>query len=185
MPRPFQESSMRRAQRGAALLTVMIVVVVLTIIVAGALTFTGQESASATKHMERERLAACSIAARNFVLSQLRPGAAGRAQNTAIQGSLNTGEFLIRTGHLDQPDGGPGTLGVSACPGTSSSTAGVAGGSMGTLELTNATQRKSGSSGAGGGGGALSSQCLSVVASCQDLKTGASSEVEFQVRLGF
>ena len=157
------------SQRGLSLLTAMVIVAVLVFLVAAALVFTGQEVSSAAQHRRKEGLSSCVTAARNFVLSQIRTGATGKANNQTISGELNAGDFTVRTGHLDQyPDAGsPFPIAVTPCP------LSTGGGAM--IDLTNTSP--------GPGGSVGGRSCLAVVAHCIDNQTGAREEVEFQVRL--
>ena len=164
---------MRKAQRGVSLLAVLIVIVVVTTLVASAVTFTGQESTSANRHLSHESLAACSLAARNYVLSQLRTGALGRLRNPQIAGELDTGEFFIRTGHLDEGADGEFKPAMRPCLDSG-------GASMAVQDLTNAMPGLN-----AGGGSGLGAQCLNLVAHCVEKQSGALGEIEFQVRLAF
>ena len=154
---------MHSNQRGFTLVTVLVVLTVMALLVAGALTFTGQEVASATQHVRRESMAACVEAARSYVLSQIRTGAEGRVVNRDIQGELDMGDFLVRTGHLDATSAQPA---VAPCA--------PSGGGVGMIDLTNTTL---------GAGGSFGRQCLRIVAHCIDKQTQARREVEFQMIL--
>ena len=158
---------MRTRERGFSLLTAMVVVVVLTILVAAAITFTGKEVSSSLQHKQREAMASCAIAARNLVLSQLECGAQGRVKQ--VTSSIDTGDFLVRVGHLDDPDPmGPVEVSEMMCDSTQT-------GGGGMMDLTNTTI------GAGGTGGL--EQCYRVVTHCVDETSGARNEVEFMVRI--
>jgi len=150
----------------------MIVIGVLVVIVAAAITFTGQERKSAAQHLRREALNGCVQAARNVVVSQLRGGAAGSALDLgSIRGEASTGQFRMRTGHLDDDVEG-GAPGVSLCANDSDNSAWAA------MDLTNTiVDPNAPKAGAG--------RCYSIVASCEDLETRASREVEFQLRIAF
>lgn len=154
-------------QRGFSLLTVLVVLMVMLLLVAGALSFTGQEVAGAAQHVRRETMSACATAARNYIMSQIRTGAQGRAVNQFIAGELDLGEFVVRTGHMDDTPGPTGPPpAVSPCPLNAS------GGAM--MDLTNTTL---------GFGGALGRQCFRIVATCIDTQTNSAREVEFQVTI--
>lgn len=158
---------MTSRQRGFSLLTVLVVLMVMLLLVAGALSFTGQEVAGAAQHVRRETMSACATAARNYIMSQIRTGAEGRAVNPFIAGQLDLGEFVVQTGHLDQglgPGGYPRA--VSPCPLNAS------GGAM--MDLTNTTL---------GFGGSLGRQCFRIVATCIDNRTNSRREVEFEVTI--
>lgn len=58
--------------RGNVLLIAMIAVVVLTVLVTGAIQFTGQNRVAASLKSRGDRLSACAEASRNYLLSQLR-----------------------------------------------------------------------------------------------------------------
>ncbi|MGA9521417.1 MAG: prepilin-type N-terminal cleavage/methylation domain-containing protein [Myxococcaceae bacterium] len=157
---------MRKNQRGYTLLTAMVVVLVITILVAAAVMFTGREAASASQHKRREAASSCAVAARNWALSQIQGGVGSRLNNTNITGALDTGEYTIVSGHIDDPSDG-GTNAVAECPRE------LQGGAA--MDLTNTTLH--GLSGPGG------RQCYRIVASCRHNQTGDVTEVEFMVRL--
>lgn len=171
--RPSALSS--RRSRGASLLTTLIVVGVLTLLVAGAVAFTGQERISASQYVRREVLAACVQSARNLTVSKLRASFA-QGMNTDIKGEVDTGDFIMRTGHIDAPAGGG--------PGVSEEGNGSRGG-MVSVNMANRVWggAPNGEPGAGTGFGQL--RVYRVVAHCTDKMTQAQSEVEFQVRLAF
>lgn len=159
-------------RRGVSMLASIIVMGVMVVLVAAAITFTGQERKSAGQHLRSEALNGCVQAARNVVVSQLRGGAAGAALDLdAIRGQVATGEYRMRTGHLDDPTDGGGP-GVTACADDGDNTAWAA------MDLTN-TVVDPNAARAGAG------RCYSIVASCQDLETQASREIEFQLRIAF
>ncbi|MCI0571747.1 MAG: hypothetical protein L0Y66_13425 [Myxococcaceae bacterium] len=172
--RPAHHSS--RRIRGASLLTTLIVVGVLTLLVSAAVVFTGQERISAGQHMRREVLVACVQAARNFTVSKLRASFA-QGLATDVRGEMDTGEFLMRTGHIDDttPGGGAGVTEEE----------GDGRGVMVSLNMTNRIWggAPAGEPGAGSGMGQL--RVYQVVANCTDKQSRAQSEVEFQVRLAF
>jgi hypothetical protein len=179
MSNPFRvlpgHRALDRAQRGVSLLAVLIVIVVVTTLVASAVTFTGQESTSANRHLSHESLSSCSLAARNYVLAQLRTGALGRLRNPQIAGELDTGEFLIRTGHMGEGDGGSFAPAMRPCLGSGNGDP-----NMSVYDLTNSMPGLP-----NGGGAGFGSQCLNLVAHCLEKQSGAVGEVEFQVRLAF
>lgn len=159
-------------RRGVSMIASMIVIGVLVVLVAAAITFTGQERQSAAQHLRREALNGCVQAARNVVVSQLRGGAAGSALDLAnIRGEAETGQYRMRTGHLgdETVGGGPG---VTTCANESDNSAWAA------MDLTN-TVVDPNAPRAGAG------RCYSIVASCEDVETRASREVEFQLRIAF
>lgn len=147
------------------MLAVMIVVAVLAILVAAALVYTGREAASANQFKRRETMSACSRGARNFVMSQIRVGALGRANAGQFSGQVQVGDLLIKTGHLDLPQASPPAIAMTPCAGSNPT-------SMMT-DLTNYTL--------GVSGGGLGRQCYQVVAHCINTATQDRAEVEFQV----
>ena len=106
------------------------------------------------------------MAARNWALSRIQSGIGSRANNTTISGALDTGDYTILSGHIDDASDG-GTNAVAECP------LGMQGGAM--MDLTNTTMH--GLAGVGG------RQCYRIVANCRHNQTGDMTEVEFMVRL--
>lgn len=159
-------------RRGVSLLASLIVVGVLVILVAAAVSFTGQERQSAAQHVRREALTGCVQAARNLVVSQLRGGALGAGLDlSAIRGEVETGEYRMRTGHLTPAVEG-GAPGVSTCSND------VENGSWGAGDLTNVVVDPAANRPGSG-------RCYAVVAHCEDRQTRGVREVEFQLRLSF
>lgn len=59
-------------QRGMALVMAMIVIVLVTLLVAGAITFTGTERAAAMIQSDEDAMSSCTQAARNLFLARVR-----------------------------------------------------------------------------------------------------------------
>ncbi len=159
----FARAARRRRTRGLSLLTVMIAVAVLTFLVIAAVAFTGKELAGAARFKRHEVTAACVNGARNYVLSRLQMGAAGRQWNPQIDGGMQVGELQILTGHMDEPDGG---LALTRCAKSVDPGSGV-------MDLTNITLVED----------SRSRTCWTGVAHCIHTGTGDRLEVEFQVSI--
>lgn len=84
--------------RGMALVMAMIVVVLVTLLVAGAISFTGTELAASKIQTQEDRMSACMQAARNLFISKLN--LLDPEGPTKIQFEDNLGEMIVRTGHL-------------------------------------------------------------------------------------
>jgi len=172
LPAAARRLRRRAHRRGVSLLASLIVVGVLVILVSVAVSFTGRERQSAAQHLRREALTGCVQSARNLVVSQLRGGAAGSSMALEnVRGESTTGEYHVRTGHLDDdtPGGGPG---VSVCASDADSQA------WGSMDLTNTVVDPNAPRPGSG-------RCYAVVASCEDRQTRGRREVEFQLRIAF
>lgn len=96
--------------RGMALVMAMIVVTLITVLVAGAISFTGTERAAAEVQSQESSMSACIQAARNLFLSQLemvpRIHIEGEGANAVPFLDISFDEDLhgteLRTGHLGQ-----------------------------------------------------------------------------------
>lgn len=146
--------------RGITLLTTMLVVLALSLMIAGSLMFTGQESSSAAQHARREGLASCLKSARSMVLAQVRLGALGRGTNASINFTQDLGNYTIQTAHVQD--------GLSAGPVVSDCSSSL---NTQRVDITNITLQKD------------YSQCYRWVARCIDNETKAQGEIEFQVSL--
>lgn len=152
----------RSAQRGFSLLVAMVVVVLMTLLVVGAITFTGNERSSAVTHTRAERLDGCAQAARNVFLSRVRvlqSNVASVVLDTNLGASMK-----VQTRHYD----GTVALGtVTKVPDNR-----VAGAGNHVQDMSN----RVGSSG-------LLAGYYQVTALCKDA-TGPEREVEFVARVG-
>jgi len=84
--------------RGMALIMAMVVVVLVTLLVAGAISFTGTELAASQVQSQEDVMSSCVQAARNLFLSKLNLlDPAGPAN---IQFDETLGDINVRTGHL-------------------------------------------------------------------------------------
>src|SRR5689334_16258262 len=98
----------RSLQRGFSLLMAMIVIVLMTLLVVGAISFTGTERAAAVQQTRAETLSACTQAARNLFLSKVRvlKGNVGVSWVDAGVPIDDGGVMLIQSRHY----GGPVTI---------------------------------------------------------------------------
>ena len=155
------------APRGMALVMALIVVVLITLLVGGAITFTGTERQAAVLQTRDDALSACTQAARNLFLARLRvltPGSAPQVQLAEAHG-----EGLIRSGHFTTAPGTTPTLThVERLP------ANAVGASRGAARDISNTL----------GDAAEGAAWYSVTALCQEYPGGPEREVEFVVRVG-
>jgi hypothetical protein len=162
------------APRGMALVMALIVVVLATLLVAGAITFTGTERNAAVLQTRDDALSACTQAARNLFLARLRvltPGSAAQVQLADAYG-----QGIIRAGHF---------TGTPAAP---------APGDAPAPTLTNVERLPANAVGASRDSARDISNTLgdategaywySVTALCQEYPGGPEREVEFVVRVG-
>ena len=160
-----------RSQRGFTLIVALLVLLVATLLVVGAIAFTGSERAAAAGTFSAEKLSACSEAARNMYLS--------RIQNVLFHQSvpqiafdktipLATNEDVkVHTGHFD--------LVVNV------NSAGIvnSGSNESNTQISDVNDE---SNVAGARFGSPGYYRLN--ATCKDLGTNTEQEVEFYVRLG-
>jgi type II secretory pathway pseudopilin PulG len=159
-----------------ALVMSLIVVVLVTLLVAGAITFTGTERNAAVLQTREDSLSACTQAARNLFLARLRVLTPGSAQQVKLDDAY--GEGHIRLGHF----AGGADAGVPS-PGSGSSAtltqvkaipANAVGASRGSARDISNTL----------GDSAEGAVWYSVTALCQEYPGGPEREVEFVVRVG-
>ena len=159
----------RRAPRGFSLVFTMLVVALLTLLVAGAIVFTGSEQSAAVQRTRAERQSACLQAARNEFMSRIRVLSANTPNvsfNTTLP--LPGGDTLtLRSGHISSAS--PSLGAVEEMPGVTKPTGG-------SQDLTNKL-------GGGGGFGGLGAKFYRITATCTD-PTGNELEVEFSLRVG-
>ncbi|HSP77357.1 MAG TPA: type II secretion system protein [Myxococcaceae bacterium] len=150
--------------RGMALMMSLIVVVLITLLVAGAISFTGTERGAAVLQTRADTLSACTQAARNLFLARLRVLPATNADGVELNDAY--GEGLIRTAHYT---GAPPTLThVERIP------ANAVGASRDSARDIGNTL----------GDAAEGAWWYSVTALCQEYPGGPEREVEFVVRVG-
>jgi type II secretory pathway component PulK len=152
-----------------ALIMAMIVVVLITMLVAGAISFTGTERAAAEVQTQEAAMSACTQAARNLFLSKLkRISAQDIVQNGVDFMDLQFAEILqdqreLRTGHLG------GVRGLSA------RRAGALDDKMKKIgNISNTTQKSS----------ETKFYIVTVVCSDPTIAGGPEREIEFMVRTG-
>lgn len=176
-----------RSERGYALILAMLVVVMATLLVVGAITFTGAERATASVRTHDARLSACLAAARNAAMSRMRLGtlsddlsqASGSSPLTALDGfDLPVEEnpahpaerMRVTTGHLDAGLPAVTVTGVTLIPGD------FVGGSGGETDLAN----RLGTSVGVLGGGSKATYQFSVL--CREYPGGPERELDFVMR---
>ena len=165
MPRPPQTAA---APRGAALLLALIVITIATLMVVGAIAFTGSERSAAVAQTRVDRVSACKLAARNKMLSEVR--LSGRSP-TSISFDEPLGDGMrVMTGHLGAT--APATTG-EVLPDTNEG---------GMVDITNKYRRGT-SSVDGSGPGSLLSTPYKMSVLCIE-PDGRQHELEFAVRIG-
>jgi Tfp pilus assembly protein PilX len=156
-------------QRGMALVMAMIVIVLITLLVAGAITFTGTERAAAMIQSDEDSMSACTQAARNLFLARLRV-LLGNAQRITFADTLTSDGRTIYTGHFGDPANVTASL-KSAVPVPISA---IGEGRETVSSATNVVVTS-----------AMEAHYYRVTAVCQERSTdGAQREIEFVVRVG-
>ncbi len=160
--------------RGMALVMALLVVVLATLLVAGAISFTGTERNAAVLQTREDSLSACTQAARNLFLARLRVLTPGSASQVRLEDAY--GQGLIRAGHF---------TGTPAAP---------APGAPPSPTLTHVERLPANAVGASRGAARDISNTLgdaaegaywySVTALCQEYPGGPEREVEFVIRVG-
>ena len=164
---PLHPHSAASSPRGMALVMALLVVVLVTLLVAGALSFTGTERNAAVLQTREDSMSACTQAARNLFLARLRvltPGSAGQVQLNDAYG----GTGIIRAGHFSGSTASPTLTHVERLP------ANAVGASRGTARDISNTL----------GDAAEGAAWYSITALCQEYPGGPEREVEFVVRVG-
>lgn len=165
-----------RIQKGFTLIVAMLVLLVATLLVVGAIAFTGSESAAAASTFSAEKLSACTEAARNMYLA--------RVQNVFAPG-LDAVEFdnTVPLGPNEglRVRGGPREKGHFTVV-TNINGAGVIQSGQNNEQNVQTTDVFDESNQAGDRFGAAGYYRLN--ATCRDQSTGAEQEIEFYVRLG-
>jgi hypothetical protein len=82
--KPFSHSP-----RGMVLVIAMIVVVLITLLVAGAISFTGTERAAADVQTQADNMSTCAVAARNLFVSRMRPVAPASVEFVSMDDEIN------------------------------------------------------------------------------------------------
>ncbi|HYO55545.1 hypothetical protein [Archangium sp.] len=160
--------------RGMALVMALLVVVLVTLMVAGAITFTGTERNAAVLQTREDSLSACTQAARNLFLARLRvltPGSAGQVRLDDAYG-----QGLIRAGHFTGAPAAPSPGGPP--PPTLTHVERLPANAVGASrdaarDISNTL-----------GDAAEGAYWYSVTALCQEYPGGPEREVEFVIRVG-
>lgn len=150
-------------QGGFSLLMAMLVVVLMTLLVMGAIAFTGQERIASVLHTRSEALDGCAQAARDLFLSRVRVLQANVGA-VVLDTQLGT-KMRVQTRHYD------GTVAldtVTPVPGNR-----VAGASGLEQDLSNRV-----------GQSPLLAGYYQVTALCQEAGSGREQEIEFMARVG-
>ncbi len=158
--------STRSHERGSSLLIAMIVLVLATLMVVGAIAFTGQERTAAVLQSRSERLSGCAQAARNLFLSQVRVlqgniAATTLSATTTLEGNTAT----LASRHYT------GSVAVSQVKRLDDQAMAGAAGQV--YDLSNRLGKPK-----------LLAGYYSVTALCQEKAGGPEKEVEFVVRVG-
>jgi type II secretory pathway component PulK len=164
----------RHAERGFMLIVALIILAVSTLLVVGAIAFTGSERSAAANQLKSEVLSACTHAARNLFLSRVNVLRGNVTQVTLDAGivlsdaGVNEHERMhVRTGHFDQAIN-VALTDVNRLPGNQ-----VGGSSSDVQDLSNRL-----------GQNGLLAGYYNITAVCTDKETNAQQEIEFVVRLG-
>jgi type II secretory pathway pseudopilin PulG len=159
-------SALLPPRRGHALVLALALVVLATLMVAGALRFTGDERSATALQARNDLLSACTQAARNRFLSRLRVLPANVEHIRLDSREESYGSFSLGTGHF--PGTPPEITHVRRLPpsevGASRELAGDISNSLG-----------SATSGAA---------WYAITALCQESPSGPQREVEFVIRVG-
>jgi type II secretory pathway pseudopilin PulG len=157
-----------------ALVMSLIVIVLVTLLVAGAITFTGTERNAAMLQTREDSLSACTQAARNLFLARLRVLTPGSASQVKLDDAY--GEGHIRLGHFagGADAGTPGGGSSATLTHVKAIPANAVGASRGSARDISNTL----------GDSAEGAVWYSVMALCQEYPGGPEREVEFVVRVG-
>ena len=160
--------------RGMALVMALIVLVLVTLLVAGAITFTGAERGAAMLQTRDDSLSACTQPARNLFLARLRvltPGATDKvvlANEPYAAGTIRTGHFSTAAAPPSGPSQPPTLTHVKRLPASS-----VGASRDSARDISNTL-----------GDSAEGAAWYAVTALCQEYPGGPEREVEFVVRVG-
>ena len=162
---PLHPHSAAPSPRGMALVMALLVVVLVTLLVAGALAFTGTERNAAVLQTREDSLSACTQAARNLFLARLRvltPGSTGQVQLDDAYG-----QGFIRAGHFTGSTASPTLTHVERLPANA-----VGASRAAARDISNTL------------GDAAEGALVLITALCQEYPGGPEREVEFVVRVG-
>lgn len=151
--------------RGMALVMAMIVIVLITLLVAGAITFTGSERGAAMLQTDEDAMSACTQAARNLFIARLRV-LLGNAERIRFDQLLNDEGRRVYTGHYDKDQ-----VNVVSATWVNPNTVGES--RSGAIDMSNKV-----------GTAALVAGYYRVTAVCEERTDGPKREVEFVVRVG-
>ncbi|HEX5752737.1 MAG TPA: hypothetical protein VFZ09_41415 [Archangium sp.] len=152
--------------RGMALVMALLVVVLVTLLVAGAISFTGTERNASVLQTRDDALSACTQAARNLFLARLRVLTPGSTAQVHLDDAY--GQGIIRAGHFTGSTPSPTLTHVERLP------ANAVGASRDTARDISNTL----------GDAAEGAYWYSVTALCQEYPGGPEREVEFVIRVG-
>lgn len=156
--------------RGTALVMAMIVVVLITLLVAGAISFTGTERSAAQLQSQADQMSACIQAARNLFLSRMRMIPATSAELISFDELLD-GEASVATGHFTGTPTHPGVATLTAVTDATHTVQDA------TVNVESIDQKP---------GNPQSTRFYAITALCRELRQPGSPEreVEFLVRVG-
>jgi hypothetical protein len=164
----------RPAERGFMLIVAMIILLVATLLVVGAIAFTGSERTAASNQLKSEVLSACTHAARNMFLSRVNL-LQGNVADAVLDASIQLGDggdphegLSVRRGHFDDSHLAVDIGEVKRLP---ENLVGAAGSNV--QEESNDL-----------GQNPVLLGYYNITAVCTDLQTGMQQEIEFVVRLG-
>jgi hypothetical protein len=162
----------RYAERGFMLVVAMIILLVSTLLVVGAIAFTGSERSAAANQLKSEVLSACTHAARNLFLSRVNV-LRGNVVNVDLDAGIELADggvherMNVRTGHFDNSIN-VALSNVNRLPANQ-----VGGAAVDVQDISNRLGRNG-----------LLAGYWNITAVCTDLETNAQQEIEFVVRLG-
>lgn len=182
--------SFSHSPRGMVLVIAMIVVVLITLLVAGAISFTGTERAAAEVQTQADNMSTCAVAARNLFVSRMRPLAPASVEfvsmddeiiynkddNTGIR--ISTAHFSGSATHAVSDAGTPGVPGteILAVENINKTRAGALADRTQIMGIDNAPGRTA------------YSETYRITALCSELldagEVGAQREIEFLVKVG-
>ena len=157
------------AQRGVTLIVMLISIVVATLLVVGAIAFTGSDCAASGLQARGERLSGCVMAARNLFLAQVRV-LQGNVEDVSLDAGISIsdvdgGMLFLQTRHYT------GSVALKTVNRLADNSIGVAGRKV--SDQTNFI-----------GSSTLKAGYWSITATCQENDAGPEQEVEFVVRVG-
>jgi hypothetical protein len=162
----------RAARHGSALLMTLIALLILTVLVLGAIEFTGRNQSAAVAKGRGERMEACAQTARRYLLSRLSaanlsvPIGELRLEQTLMDEVAASERSVMRTGHYGTTAAVPTAAQLPATAVSSSSRQ--------VRDLANTAPTST----------LLGASYYRVVMMCEEPGTGRASEVEFVFRYG-